>query len=223
MIPRKDNDKQKGGPMRTRPVVVVLAAGRGSRFNGSEHKLGQAFGDASVLRTTLQHVVASGLEYVVVITDALMADACRVVDAKHLVVLPSVGSDDSMPLGMGYSIAAGVSARPDATGWIVLPADMPLVEAATIRAVAEAMDEHPVAYASYRGRRGHPVGFDAELYSELSLLAGDTGANRLVARYPSCAVEAGDPGVLVDIDTEADLERARASWRPSRVATSGDA
>jgi len=52
------------------------------------------------------------------------------------VVLPEVGSDDATPLGMGYSIGAGVSARPDASGWLILPGDMPMVQPATLRAVA---------------------------------------------------------------------------------------
>jgi molybdenum cofactor cytidylyltransferase len=57
----------------------------------------------------------------------------------------------------------------------VLPGDMPLVQSATLLAVANALDHHPVAYAQHRGRRGHPVGFGAELYSELVTLSGDEG------------------------------------------------
>lgn len=207
--------------MDSRPVVVVLAAGRGSRFTGTQHKLGQGFGDSSVLGNTLAHVLETGLELVVVTTDVMLAEACRHVDPRHLVVLPQVGSDDSVPLGMGYSIASGVSARSDARGWVVLPGDMPLVKASTIRAVADALDEHPVAYASYRGRRGHPVGFASELYSELSLLGGDAGASRLVSRYPSAAIEVDDPGVLVDIDTEVDLQRAREGQAGTVAAPPG--
>jgi molybdenum cofactor cytidylyltransferase len=48
------------------------------------------------------------------------------------------------------------------------------------------------------------------MYSELLSLAGDEGARRLLARYPSVGVETEDPGVLFDIDTEADLDAARA-------------
>ena len=57
--------------------------------------------------------------------------------------------------------------------------------------------------------RGHPVGFAAELYSELVTLSGDEGARRLVARYPAQGIEVDDPGVLIDVDTEADLEQLR--------------
>ena len=68
---------------------------------------------------------------------------------------------------------------------------------------------HPVVYAQHRGRRGHPVGFASELYSELALLSGDEGARRLVARYPAQGVEVDDPGVLLDVDTIADLTGLR--------------
>jgi molybdenum cofactor cytidylyltransferase len=55
------------------------------------------------------------------------------------------------------------------------------------------------------------VGFAAELYSELVLLKGDEGARRIVARYPAFGVEVADAGVLMDIDTPADLDAARAA------------
>ena len=86
-----------------------------------------------------------------------------------------------------------------------------MVQPETLVAVARELAQHPVAYAQYRGRRGHPVGFSAELYSELATLSGDEGARRLVARYPAHAVDVDDPGVLIDIDTEADLDVLRAA------------
>jgi molybdenum cofactor cytidylyltransferase len=66
-----------------------------------------------------------------------------------------------------------------------------------------------VAYAQYKGRRGHPVGFSAELYSELIQIDGDDGARRVVARYPAHGVDVDDPGALLDVDTEADLDTLR--------------
>jgi molybdenum cofactor cytidylyltransferase len=196
--------------MSTQGSVIVLAAGRGSRFQAADHKLAQRFGDSSVLATTLANALASRL-HVVVVTTSMFADvACSSVAARDVVVLPEVGAPGSGSLGMGVSIAAGVSACPNARGWLVLPGDMPLVRASTLVAVAQALDHHPVAFAQHLGRRGHPVGFAAELYSELTALSGDEGARRLVARYPAFAVELDDPGVLVDIDTQDDLVAARS-------------
>ena len=56
--------------MRPQPVIVVLAAGRGSRFAGTHHKLVQALGDVSVLGQTIGHAIASRLPVVVVTTAA---------------------------------------------------------------------------------------------------------------------------------------------------------
>jgi len=195
--------------MKSRPAVIVLAAGTGSRFAAPGHKLTQRLGSSSVLGATLRHAIASHLAVVVVTTDALADTARRHVASRDVIVLPAVGTPGPHPLGMGYSIAAGVAARPDATGWLVLPGDMPMVQSTTLLAVAAALEHHPVAYAQHRGRRGHPVGFGAELYSELVTLSGDEGARRLVARYPAHGVEVDDSGVLIDVDTEADLERVR--------------
>lgn len=195
--------------MGLQPVVVVLAAGKGSRFEGTEHKLAQPLGDATVLGETLSHALASSLPVVVVTTEPLADAARRSVAARDVVVLPEVGTAGQTSLGMGYSIAAGVGARPDASGWVILPGDMPMVQPSTIRAVAGELDQHPVVYAQYKGRRGHPVAFAAELYSELATLSGDEGARRLIARYPALGLEIDDQGVLLDVDTQADLERAR--------------
>jgi molybdenum cofactor cytidylyltransferase len=197
--------------MKTQPAVIVLAAGRGSRFLGGDHKLAQRLGAATVLEATLRHAIASQLPVVVVTTEAFADFARRSIAARDVVVLPVAGGADNAMLGMGYSIGAGVGARPEASGWVVLPADMPLVLPATIQAVARQLDTHPVVYAQHHGRRGHPVGFAAELYSELATLSGDEGARRLVARYPALGLEVDDPGVLIDIDTEADLENLRSA------------
>jgi molybdenum cofactor cytidylyltransferase len=96
----------------------------------------------------------------------------------------------------------------------VLPGDMPMVRPSSLLAVAAAIEQSPVAYAQYRGRRGHPVGFAAELYSELVALSGDEGARRVIARYPAAGIELDDPGVLVDVDTADDLQALRASLEP---------
>ena len=198
---------------REAPVVIVLAAGLGSRFGGDSHKLSQPLGQSTVLGTTVGNALASGLGVVVVTTVGLQAEVSRVVASRDIVLLPlpgSAGSKAAAPLlGMGYSIAAGVCARPHVKGWLVLPGDMPLVRPSTLLQLARQLPQHPVVYAQYQGQRGHPVGFAAELYSELATLSGDEGARRLIGRYPSQGVEVADPGVLLDIDTASDLHLLR--------------
>jgi molybdenum cofactor cytidylyltransferase len=197
--------------MKPRPVIIVLAAGRGSRFEGPQHKLVQPLGGVSVLGQTIRNAIESRMPVVVVTTAPLAAEAAGWVARRDMVVLPEVGSAGAGPLGMGYSIAAGVAARSDAGGWLVLPGDMPLVRPDTLVAVAAALDQHTVVFAQHKGRRGHPVGFAAELYSDLMQLTGDEGARRVMARYPSVGLELDDAGVLMDVDTQSDLAAVRAS------------
>ena len=172
------------------PTIIVLAAGRGERFTasgGSTHKLAALLAGKPVLQHVLDAVRASGLPHHVVQADA------------------------SRP-GMGDSIADGVRATPDATGWLVLPGDLPLVRSGTLRAVADALGQHAVVMPAYQGVRGHPVGFSAACRDQLLALKGNQGAAPVViaqAAMNSVAVlELDDVGVVTDIDTLDDLARA---------------
>jgi molybdenum cofactor cytidylyltransferase len=195
--------------MKNEPAVVVLAAGAGSRYHGTRHKLSEKLGGDSVLVRTLRNAIASELAVVLVISEALIGEAQGLVATGDMVVVDARSLRSQTGWGMGDSIAAGVSIHASAGGWLVLPGDMPLVRPSSLRAVAAALDQQPIAFAQHRGRRGHPVGFGAELFSELVMLKGDEGARRLLARYPTAAVELDDPGVLFDIDTVDDLAVAQ--------------
>lgn len=182
------------------PVVIVLAAGRGERFaasGGGVHKLGALLAGRAVLDHVLDAVRASGLD--------------------HHLVLP----DPSRP-GMGDSIAAGVRATAAAAGWLILPADLPLIRPETLRAIALG----PVAPATvpvYRGQRGHPVRFGSECADALTALQGERGAASIVRAYELAGalalVDTDDAGVVTDVDTLEDLRRAEAllaaGFRPS--------
>jgi molybdenum cofactor cytidylyltransferase len=196
--------------MRLRPTIVVLAAGQGRRFRGPQHKLEQRLGGSTVLGQTLDHALMTRLPVVVVTTAALATLVADLMARRDTVVI----SDADALRGMGHSIATGVAERASSEGWLVLPGDMPMVRPSSLLAVAAAIEQSPVAYAQYQGRRGHPVGFAAELYSEMVALSGDEGARRVIARYPAAGVEVDDPGVLVDIDTADDLQALRASIEP---------
>ena len=196
--------------MRFRPTIIVLAAGSGTRFGGPLHKLAQPFGSSTVLGSTVSHAVQTQLPVLVVSTAARAALLRHQLAARDVLVI----SDEQAAGGMGQSIAAGVAERSGAPGWLIVPGDMPLLQPGSMLAVATALEQHAVVHAEHRGRRGHPVGFAAELYSELVKLQGDEGARRVVARYPAHGLDLADPGVLLDVDTPADLQTLRAAARP---------
>jgi molybdenum cofactor cytidylyltransferase len=102
---------------------------------------------------------------------------------------------------MGHSIACGVGASRDATGWVVTPADMPSIAAATFAAVRDAIAAgHFAAAPVFRGQRGHPVGFGSTCRDALLALAGDRGARSVLLAHSPLLIEVADPGCLVDVD-----------------------
>lgn len=181
--------------MSSLPTVLILAAGRGERFRASgatTHKLDALLGGQPVLAHVLQAVAASGL--------------------PHHVVRPQ----GQATAGMGDSIAAGVRATPQAQGWLVLPADLPLVRPETLRAVALAPPS-AVCLPVFQGQRGHPVRFAPALREALMALSGDAGAAAIVrAQQAAGAVQllpVDDEGVRLDVDTVQALAQAEALWR----------
>lgn len=168
------------------PVILVLASGRGERFvasGGTGSKLRALLAGRSVLDRTLDAARASGL-------------AWHVEDAGHA--------------GMGDSIAAAVAATPDATGWLVLPGDLPLIAPESLRAVADALQQQALVVPFHAGSRGHPVGFGAGFRDALLALRGAEGAASIVRAHTPFKLALDDPGVVTDIDTVSDLAAAEA-------------
>lgn len=172
-------------------TVVVLAAGLGQRFiasGGQTHKLQAQLQDKTVLQHVLDVVKQAGL-------------------SAHLVT-PIPGTNT----GMGDSIARGVHATAHSSAWLILPGDMPLVQAQTLRAVAECVQSssaYDAVQPVWRDRTGHPVAFSARCLAELLALQGEHGARtvlqrlRMQGKVHALAVE--DQGVVHDIDTLSDL------------------
>lgn len=181
--------------MTSKPVVIVLAAGKGERFRasgGTVHKLSASLAGTTVLDHVIRTVEASGLDFHVV---------------RH-----SPGSG-----GMADSIAAGVSATPQAAGWLILPGDLPLIQSKSLQLVANGLLLQKVVVPHYRQQPGHPVAFRHECLAELSALSGDAGAKAVVQKYRLAKevfdLVLDDAGLVTDIDTVEDLRQAEESLR----------
>ena len=192
-------------------VGVLLAAGRGRRFDasGRRNKLltpaaqgthaGQplAVAAARTLRCVLPRVVA----VVRPTDDASTRELAEQLGRSGCEVVINDSADD----GMGTSLACGVRATLDATGWLVALADMPAIRAETIAAVAAAIERGAETAAPFvDGQRGHPVGFGTSFRGALTALGGDTGARELLAQHPPERIDVDDPGALYDVDRDTD-------------------
>ena len=113
---------------------------------------------------------------------------------------------------MGDSIAAAVRATSEATGWLILPGDLPLIKPSTLQSVAQALKAGAVVLPQYAGKRGHPVGFPHACLDALLHLSGAEGAASVVRMQAKIVqpitLDLDDEGIVTDIDTLDDLANA---------------
>lgn len=190
---------------RARPVAaIVLAAGQARRFGAQ--KLLAPFGASTVVRTVVDIIRGSGVEYVVVVTGP-GADPMRAALAG---VPVSWAVNVNPEQGMSSSIVAGLGAvPPDVGAVLVVLGDQPTVNPAVIeRLITEWREGRgPIVAPRYRGLRGNPVLFDRSLFDALKGLQGDRGARDLIGSDPGLVthVDVAEAAPL-DLDTPADYD-----------------
>jgi len=184
------------------PTGLLLVAGNSRRFGGNK----------------LMHPLVDGTPLAVVSAKNLLAAVPEVVAVvakgdEHLSTLLSRAGCSVVAVagsrqGVGSSLAAGVAASLDAAGWLIALGDMPAIAPGTYQKVLAALGDGAAAAAPfYRGKRGHPVGFGPSLRDALLALRGDAGARAVLTRVGEGLVrlDVEDPGILIDIDSPADL------------------
>ncbi|MES2355483.1 MAG: nucleotidyltransferase family protein [Pseudomonadota bacterium] len=185
------------------PIVgVLLAAGSGSRFGSN--KLLHPLKDGTPMAVAAARRLRSACDITIAVVRPDNDSLEELLRNEGLQVVVC----DQAQLGMGHSLSAGVGASSNAGGWIVALADMPFIDSTTYqRVVASLRAGASVARPKTGGRKGHPVGFAAHWFDQLSTLSGDTGARSLLANSNEevfhCTVD--DPGIFRDIDTTDDL------------------
>ena len=189
---------------------VLLAAGEGTRFEGGNKLLAEIDGKPVVVYAA-RTLVASGVD------DALAVlghEADRVEDALTDLEVRTVENPDygrgqatSVALGAGIADEEGFDAA------LFVLGDLPCVAPETVRKLVGAFEQTDagIAVPTYGGRRGNPVLFGREHFDELTELTGDRGGRALFEAHPVERVPVDDPGIHLDVDTAADLQRARDS------------
>jgi molybdenum cofactor cytidylyltransferase len=190
-------------------TIILLSAGRGTRFDveqaGRSKILAKLPDGRCVLEASLANLCSS-MDRVVIVArqhDAELAVVKALAEKYNATFLINQNAAD----GMGTSIACGVDASRDASGWLIALGDMPYVEHASIKQIAATLAKtNAVVCPMFRGQRGHPVGFPAVCRQALLDLHGDQGARAVVANFPNTLfLELDDAGLVRDIDTPADL------------------
>jgi molybdenum cofactor cytidylyltransferase len=187
--------------------VIVLAAGQGSRFRevagaDKDKLLADCTGRDGAVRSVIEHVLLSvpaNLGKRVLVTTEDRPQVMRMAQAYGF------ESVEIGPAGMGDSIAAGVAACPELSGWLIVLGDMPFILPSSIERVVAGIADDCVSVPVHAGKYGHPVGFGRSFGPGLMALSGDHGAKPLFAQGRVVEVAVDDAGVLWDVDVPAAL------------------
>lgn len=190
-------------------AAIVLAAGLSRRF-GEQDKLLAMIDGEPLIRRAARLALRSHCKRVHVVTRL----GAKELEAA-LLGLPVVRcANPDFAAGIGSSIAAGIaSLPPDVAGALILPADMPWLDAALLDRLIASFETSGATAVTYpvttTGAQRNPVIWPRSLFPALTELKADRGAKGLIPSTPGSRieVEVAQEEVFRDIDAPEDLPR----------------
>ena len=189
--------------------VVLLAAGGGSRFGGSHHKLLTSVAGKTVYEWALQSALAANIGPVAVVWGSVELprhEASEAVTYLH---------NEQWATGMAGSVQRALQwANERGLQSVVIGlGDQPCIPPSAWTAVAHSTS--PLAVATYAGVRANPVKLHAEFFA-LVPKTGDEGARSLLRSHPELVAEVPCTGSGIDVDHVEDIERVAKIIHESR-------
>jgi molybdenum cofactor cytidylyltransferase len=205
--------------------ALLLAAGQ-SRRMGPDSKLLLPFPEKPMVAVTAEYLrQADCFETILVVTGSRQAEVRATLDASEAGPLTLIDAPDYAE-GLSRSLIAGITEalKLPLDGLLIALADMPLIGADDLRALAAAFDpaaSRSLIVPTVNGQRGNPTLWARDLLPEMLALTGDQGAKRLMDRFADLLFELPleNPGLLADLDTPEAYRIALASLRLSSSDT----
>ena len=190
--------------------AIVLAAGASSRMGQPKALL--KIGDRTFVRRVLDTLRDAAIDDAVVV---IRPDADDVASEIASAGFGRAIVNTDPTRGQLSSLVAGLDAldSPRVIAVLVTLVDVPLVSAATVAALLARVpaSRAPILRATYGDRHGHPVVYRRELFDALRRADPATGAKSVMRAHAIEDVDAGDPGVVEDVDTPDDYGRVIGS------------
>ena len=189
--------------MTKRIGAIVLAAGFSRRF-GSQKLIQKLPNGNNVLKQTIERIQAAIPNIEIVTTQELSVYFTHKTYGVN--IFPNAKQ------GIGATLAFGISHSNNWDACLICLADMPFIKTETYRSIASLLQKSNIVTPWYKENRGNPVGFGSQFFSELMALDGDIGANNIVKSHANAVLrlDLSDRGILLDIDTPADLEKYKS-------------
>ena len=179
---------------------VLLAAGSGTRFLGSQHKLLSHIDGQTIFSRSLSAMTGSHLDGFIVVSGAVdLSDQIGDVEEVHNPNWKS-GQRSSVITAMQFARVQGYDAI------VVGLADQPFLTSQAWTNVASSTS--PIAIATYNGVRGNPVRLHSSVWDTFEDLDADpdAGARSLIHLHPELVRGVVCEGNSADIDTTEDLD-----------------
>lgn len=200
-----------------RLFAIIPAAGLSRRMGQPKLllPLGSATVIAQVLRTLrIPEIVET---YVVLRRDDEALRRAVAAEGAHIVQPEVPPPDMRTSIERGLAAIAEQYAPADDEGWLLSPADHPALDRSVLfRLIQQWRATAPrILVPLHQGRRGHPTLFAWSLAREVAGIPQNQGLNWLVRRHEAEIAECpcDSPAILQDMDTPADYERLRQTWR----------
>ena len=200
----RDPVEMAAGPV----AALILAAGQ-SRRMGQKNKLLARFDGEQLIRRSVRAALASKASPVIVVTGHMEGEIRAALDGLDVIFAHNADFAE----GLSSSLKRGMGEVPgDASGALVMLADMPGIDADALNRLLDAFDPQAgraIILPTAAGKRGNPVIWARDYFAELQSLSGDTGARHLLASHEDavCRVEIGGDALL-DVDTPEALSAA---------------
>jgi molybdenum cofactor cytidylyltransferase len=196
--------------------AIIPAAGRSQRMG--RPKLLLPWGGQSIIEHVIGVWHASRVDRVIMVVHPLDKRLAEMGVAAGACVVRPAEAPAEMKDSVALALAEAALDQPAATdAWLLAPADLPGLKAASIDRLLDAyasaqgrVAADTIFAASWQARSGHPVLFPWSLAGEVARLAPSEGLNALVARHPVEAIETGPDALADDLDTPEDYKRLRA-------------
>jgi len=192
--------------------ALIPAAGRSERMGESKPMM--PFGESTILGCLIESLQSGGATRVLVVrspADRTLGNWC--VDHEIEAAINPKPDD-----GMLSTVQIGVEALGGSDTFassnlplLVSPADHPAIQPTTVRRLLDRVSEgRRLAVPSFRGRRGHPLAIGSDLIASIPALDPTIGLRQLLSRHADRLqeVDVDDEGVLLDLDTPEEYQRA---------------
>lgn len=200
-------------------AAVILAAGESRRMGRLKQVL--PWGDRTVVEAAVDAALAAPDVDEVVVVLGHEAEVVRAALMSRARPGMRIVVNADYHLGMLSSVKSGVRALAAETGaFFIAPADQPGIcsedYGLVVQAYRRARPRVDIVVPTYGGRGGHPTLFAGALRQEVLDLPDDgQGLRDLIVRREGrvLRVELGRPGMVEDLDTAEDYERALETMR----------